>query len=257
MLWNVKPGPQCEHCNEVGKEFSQVAYSFSKYRGKDEKHIETKIFFCVLEFAKDKEVQKIYKENEMLTVPFLAVSPMDFKRDSQIVSIFKTEDKWLVAANEVYDANKQIEFINNILRTDVKIKLHFTTILINNFVGICIIAILFQGIKAIYNILLNQWVWFGVAITVFIICTGGIVYTMIHNSPLFKFRRNEYGTVVVEEYFMRGQRGQYSGEGYIASTLFTCIGLGYLFVCNVDKLFASRQRQRFAIFGGIVVLFML
>jgi len=79
----------------------------------------------------------------MLTVPFLTVSPMDLKRDSSNVSIFKTEDKWLVAGNEVYDANKQIEFINNILRTDVKIKFPFTTILFNNFLGICVIALLF------------------------------------------------------------------------------------------------------------------
>jgi hypothetical protein len=235
MLWNVKPGPQCDHCNDVGKEFNQVAYSFGKSRGSDLNHIEKKIFFCVLEFDKDKSIQQIYKENDMLTVPFLTVSPMDLKRDHTQLSIFKTEDKWLVSGNEVFDANKQIEFVNNILRTDVKIKFPFSTILINNFLGICMIAVLFQGIKSIYNILLNQWVWFGVAITVFVICTGGIVYSMLNNSPLFKFRRNEYGSVVVEEYIMRGQRGQYAGEGYIASCLFTLIGLSYLFLANVEK----------------------
>lgn len=80
---------------------------------------------------------------------------------------------------------------------------------------------------------------------------------MLNNSPLFKFRRNEYGSVVVEEYFMRGQRGQYSGEGYIASTLFTCIGLGYLFVCNAERIFSSRQKQRFAILLGIALLYIL
>jgi len=47
-------------------------------------------------------------------------------------------------------------------------------------------------------------VWFSIAIIVFVVCTGGLVYSMINDTPLFKFERNEYGSVVVAEYFMRG-----------------------------------------------------
>jgi len=54
---------------------------------------------------------------------------------------------------------------------------------------------------------MNQWVWFGIAIMVWIICTAGIVYSMLNNMPWFKYERNEYGSIVVAEYFMRGQRG--------------------------------------------------
>mgnify|MGYP000867847174 CR=1 FL=1 len=79
-------------------------------------------------------------------------------------------------------------------------------------------------------------VWFGIAITVYVICTGGLIYSMINETPLFKFERNEYGSIVVAEYFMRGQRGQWRGEGYLVSTLVTFTGLTYLFLNKMDAL---------------------
>lgn len=55
-----------------------------------------------------------------------------------------------------------------------------------------------------YEYLLNQWVWFFIAITVFVVCTGGLVYSMINDTPLFRFQRDESGNVFIAEYFMRG-----------------------------------------------------
>ena len=80
---------------------------------------------------------------------------MDLKRDSSIEDLFKSEEKWLIGANEVYDANKQIEFVNNILRTDVKIKFTFFSIMIKNFIVLCLIGIVFQSVKMIYTFLLS------------------------------------------------------------------------------------------------------
>jgi hypothetical protein len=54
-----------------------------------------------------------------MTVPYLTVSPLDLKRDSEDPVMYASENKWLIGSNEVSDANKQIEFINNALRTDV------------------------------------------------------------------------------------------------------------------------------------------
>lgn len=53
--------------------------------------------------------------------------------------------------------------------------------------------------------------------------------------PLFRYERNQFGQIVIAEYFMRGQRGQYGGEGYIASTLITVIGLVYLYMSRINK----------------------
>jgi hypothetical protein len=60
-----------------------------------------------------------------MTVPYLAVSAQDPKRPSDAPSMYKDTDKWLVGNTEVFDAQKQIDFINNNLRTDVKLKFTF------------------------------------------------------------------------------------------------------------------------------------
>lgn len=168
--------------------------------------------------------------------------------------MFTTENKWLIGQSEVSDANKQIEFINNALRTDVKIKYTFLNIMIKNISVFVVIGLLFQFIKYIYPFLMKQNVWFGIAITVFIICTGGLVYSNLNNMPLFKFKRNEFGQIVVDEYIMRGQRGQYAGEGYIASTLITVIGLIYTYLGNINRFVSDKNALRIQ---TIIILFTL
>lgn len=190
-------------------------------------------------------------------MPYIAYSPKNLKRDSKLDAIFADQAKWLVTANEVFDANKQIEFINNGLKTDVKIKFSFVSILMKNLIGFTIIALLFQAVKAIYSILMDQRVWFMVAISLFFVCTGGFVYSALNNMPLFKFERNEYGSIQVGEYIMRGQRGQYAGEGYIGSFLFTIIGLAYLYLSKVNETVEGRHNQRIAVIVGLIVLHIL
>lgn len=104
--------------------------------------------------------------------------------------MFIQENKWLVSQAEVYDANKQIEFVNNALRTDVKIKFTFSEILMKNLIGFIVIALLFIFVKSIYGFLMDQMVWFAIAIIVFIICTGGLVFCMLNGMPLFRYERN-------------------------------------------------------------------
>lgn len=90
---------------------------------------------------------------------------------------------------------------------------------------------------------------------VFVICTGGIVYTIIHGVPWFKFDRDQFGNVYVSEYFMKGQRGQWAGEGYIFSFLVTITGLVWLFVTKVDTLFERSFKRRVAIIAAVIVIF--
>ena len=183
------------------------------------------------------------------------------KRDSNAKNFYSQEDLWLVTNQDVFDANKQIEFVNNHLRTDVKIKFTFTTILLKNLAGLLALFFLASLVKYLYEFLLNQWVWFFIAIAAWIICTGGLVYGMINNMPWFKFERDQYGMIRVAEYFMRGMRGQWSGEGYIVSTLTTAIGLTMLYMNTVDLRLKDKHEMRmhimtclFAIFVGIQLL---
>ena len=63
------------------------------------------------------------------------------------------------------------------------------------------------SLKYIRQLLLIPTVWFIGALLVMFICTGGVVYSVLHNVPWFKFERDEFGKTVIAEYFMRGQRG--------------------------------------------------
>ena len=56
--------------------------------------------------------------------------------------------------------------------------------------------------------------------------------------------KNEFGQIVIAEYFMRGQRGQWAGEGYIISVLVTLIGFCFLYLNHVDKFAADKSQQR-------------
>lgn len=71
------------------------------------------------------------------------------------------------------------------------------------------------------------------------ICTGGVVYAIIHNVPWFKMDRDQFGNVYISEYFMKGQRGQWAGEGYIFSTLCIACGLTLIALSRVDKIWKN------------------
>lgn len=216
---------------------------------------EKKIFFGVLYFAQDAEIQKIYQEHGFTTVPYMCASAMNLKRSSAPEKFYEDEDKWHISSQEIYDCQKQLDFVNNHLRTDVQIKFTFASIAFKNFVGLAILASLGLLVKSLYPILMNQLVWFGVAITVFVICTGGLVYSILNNMPWFRFERNEFGAIVVAEYFMRGQRGQYAGEGYIVSFLTTFIGLVILWLWNAEKRFPdSKTSYRWAVLVSLLVI---
>lgn len=256
MMYNVNVN--CEHCIIVHDEYKQTAYSFIKERGVAQStHKEKKTFFGVLFFTSEHKIQSIFRGHELTTVPYLAVSAQNSKRDAKMETFYETTDLWLIGSNEVYDAQKQIDFVNNHLRTDVKIKFTFLQILVKNMLGLVLISFLFFFVKYTYEILLNQFTWYAIAICVWVICTGGLVYSMLNSMPWFKFERNEYGQVVIAEYFMRGQRGQWAGEGYIASVLCTIIGLCYLALNNIEKYAEDRNTQRIAVMVLLISLYIM
>ena len=128
-----------------------------------------------------------------------------------------------------------------------------------NIIAAFVLAGLMYFIKTVYPILMNQWVWFGVAITVFVICTGGIVFSILNQMPWFRFERNEFGSVVIGEYFMRGQRGQYAGEGYIVSFLTTFVGLLYLYLSKLESWIptgSDKSTLRMAVMIILIIIWM-
>jgi len=56
---------------------------------------------------------------------------------------------------------------------------------------------------------------------------------------------------------MRGQRGQWKGEGWLISTLVTVTGLIWLYMINIGKFTFSRNNQRVVIYVSLGTIWIL
>lgn len=186
--------------SEVIGEYETVVYSYMQNKNQYKRPV----FFGVLYHSK--ESQKYFINHGFKTVPHLTVSLQKLKR-MEGEEFYKEEDKWLVRTDEIYDANKILEFFNKRLGTNVPLTYPFSTILIKNITFLLIFAVLITLVKYLRVVMLMPAVWFFIAMATYFICTGGIVYSIIHNVPWFKMERDQYGNVFISEYFMKGQRG--------------------------------------------------
>jgi hypothetical protein len=94
--------------------------------------------------------------------------------------------------------------MNKRLNTNVQLVFPLSTILMKNLIFLGIFMMFAMTIKYIRIALLQPATWFMIAMMTFLICTGGIVYSIIHGVPWFKFERDQFGNVYVSEYFMQG-----------------------------------------------------
>jgi hypothetical protein len=248
MLYTVQQN--CELCENAFSEYQTVVYSFSKNKNK----LQRPVFFGVLYYSKETHPYFIY--HGFKTVPHLTVSVQKLQRNEG-EEFYKEEDKWFVRQDEIFDANKQLEFFNQRLGSHVDITLPFTTVLIKNFTFMAVFALGLVILRYIRVIMLHPVVWFVVSMIVYAICTSGVVYSIIHNVPWFKLERDQFGNVFVAEYFMRGQRGQWAGEGYIFSLLCITAGLVLIFLSRVDRFFTKSQSTRIAVIGALVAVYFL
>ena len=159
------------------------------------------VFFGVINHNKDNN-QAFIKVN-FKTVPYVTVSTQKTKRFEN-EEFYKEEDRWLVGKDQIYDASKILEFMNKRLNTDIKLQYPFIYTLQKNITFFIVVSALLFALKYIRLALLSPIVWFAISMATYCICTGGIVYAIIHGVPWFKFERNEYGAVYVSEYFMKG-----------------------------------------------------
>ena len=133
----------------------------------------------------------------------------------------------------------------------------FSVILMKNLIFFSLVLALLFLVQKFYNVLTQPYVWYIIAMTVYFICTGGVIHTVIHQTPWFKFAVNEYGQQFVAEYFMRGQRGQWAGEGYIVSFLTTTASLCATAIAVSHKLPISHTARRLVLLGSMVMLVVL
>ena len=56
---------------------------------------------------------------------------------------------------------------------------------------------------------------------------------------------------------MRGQRGQWAGEGYIISVLTTVIGMSFLYLNNIDRFAVDKSQQRMLTVMTLMGIYMM
>ena len=91
----------------------------------------------------------------------------------------------------------------------------------------------------IQDMLINPYLWIAIAWLGYFICTSGVVYTMLNHVPMFKMENDQYGKPYVSEFFMRSNRGQYGGEGYITAAMALCISGAFLVMIKADRIFKT------------------
>ena len=111
--------------------------------------------------------------------------------------------------------------------------------------------------KYVRKALLYPNVWYFCAMLTYCISCGGVVYGIIHNNPWFKFENDEFGKPYVSEYFMKGQHGQWSGEGYIFTSLLALLGFALIAITKLDKYFTNAYVLRIAVLVNLGVVFLI
>lgn len=129
--------------------------------------------------------------------------------------------------------------------------------MIKNLTFLAIFVVALTILKYVRVLMLQPMVWFAASMITYVICTSGVVYAIIHNVPWFKMERDQFGNIFIAEYFMKGQRGQWAGEGYIFSCLCTGCGFVLIFLSMVDKFFTKKSSRRFAVLGALVAVYLL
>lgn len=132
----------------------------------------------------------------------------------------------------------------------------FHVILIKNLVLFAVLGALIVLVVKIRDYLIDQYLWLVIAWTSYVICTSGVVYTILNTVPVFRFDQDQYGKMFVSEYFMRSSRQQYGGEGYIVAFIALAVSMAFLFMSKVDALFEKALHRRVAILAAIFVGFM-
>jgi oligosaccharyltransferase complex subunit gamma len=253
-MFTVRTG--CVQCQDVYSEYIGTAYSFNSHKDK----LDRPVFYAVFYYTKDKQVRDIYTAHAFKTVPYIAASKMQVKRESigesgVYSNFFKTENLWLIKKEEIFDAHKQLEFVNNQLGSDIELSLPLYVVLVKNAILFTILAALILVVVKIRPFLINQNVWFGISIVSFAICIQGFVYNLLNNAPVFRFEQDKYGKMFVSEYFMRGMRQQYAGEGYIVSTIVMAFGIALLVMTRAVHHYEDAFKRRITVGVGILVCF--
>jgi hypothetical protein len=231
---------KCKVCTELKEVLHNVIYSYvesgADFPYKSPTGVRSRaVFFAVMEYGLD--TQDLFVRHGFKSVPVLFVThPKSVVFDGNRYHLPR-EDVWeFHAGSDVYE-HKLLEFVNNRSHRDVEIKtppIQSFLILLNT--ALCLAGGVWVMFK-VRRFLLSPYVWFIVTIIVYYLCISGVVYDIIHKTPMTG-RNQKTGAV---EYIHSGvrttqQRSQYAAEGFLMGMCATVASLCLIGLHNFSKL---------------------
>lgn len=131
-------------------------------------------------------------------------------------------------------------------------QLVLSNLIITSIIGSLVCLVVFG-----YPYLMNQWLWLGIAFSVWILCQGGIVYVRIEGPDDFKLGPDpmDPSQQIVVSYIQKDSRDQYKYEGFIMASLVVAYGTLFILILNTPKVFENGILKRVLIytmlFGGL------
>lgn len=235
---------KCDHCIAIETELEQVAYSYVQ-SGKHlpQEGTQRAIFFVKAEYRR--ENADIFIASDFSSVPIICLATPELAKQFTEKGTAKYEEKyeWKISTQDFSDAGKLLEHVNKVSKNEVELKYTLYRILTGNLIIFAAFGILFFFRDFLGNLLRNKLVWMIGTALIYIQCIGGVAFNIIHKVPTFKYGFDKSGGMIVEEYFQRSQRSQYSGEGYMASLLMFTIGALMVVYAYLNRIKSNLRKE--------------
>lgn len=128
----------CDECIEVYSELTGAAYSY----GKHEADLDVPTFFGVIYYTNQADMKAIFDKHGFKTIPYLAMSEMEIKRDEG--DFYRLADLWKIKKEEAYGTQQLLDHINKRFVNDVPVEQPFLTVLYKNLVLFAVLVVLIR-----------------------------------------------------------------------------------------------------------------
>mmetsp|Transcript_8624 Transcript_8624/g.9804 ORF Transcript_8624/g.9804 Transcript_8624/m.9804 type:complete len:362 (-) Transcript_8624:34-1119(-) len=252
---------RCEHCVTFEGELTEVAYSYykaSRHLVKEDNKIPT--FFAKIEYTQGN--QQAFQLSSMQSVPVLTLATKSLSETYVKTNTLKYSDKllWSLGQTDFVDAGKFIEHVNKITHNQIDIRYTFIRTLSGTALILGALGVLFLLKNKLASLIQNRVIWVIGSAIVYILCVGGIAFTLIHSMPTFKYGQDQSGSLFVEEYIQKSQRGQYAGEGYGCALVMFLTAAALIGFTKLDKMKSSLKKEVFSLtlvliaFAGFMII---
>ena len=144
-IFTVRSG--CDDCLKVFEELKRASYSYIAA----EDTLKVPTFISVVYHSK--ATRPVFEANNFKTVPYLACSEMQVKRDDG--DFYKLEDIWRIKKDSAFETQQLLDFINKRFNNQVQLKQKFSTVLMQNSFLFVVLAVLIRVFISIQNYLIN------------------------------------------------------------------------------------------------------